>query len=182
MKTICVFCASSDQAAPAFKQAARDMGAEIGRREWTMVYGGASIGLMGEAARAVHSSGGKVVGVIPQFLMEKEIGFLDADEMIVTPDMRKRKTIMEERSDAFIALPGGIGTLEEIMEILTLIHLQVTSKPMVLVNIDGYYDALIRLFQNTVDHNLTAPKFMKSFTEVRDVDSAIHLLTQRWGL
>lgn len=146
-KTICVYSSSSDAVGDHFFQAARQLGAIMGERGDTLVYGGACIGLMGEMARAVHQSGGKVVGIIPKYLAHYDITYDNADELILTEDMRERKAMMEERSDAFISLPGGFGTLEETMEILTLKQVQQHNKPIVIINTGNFYDHLIHLFE-----------------------------------
>ena len=112
IKSICVFCGSSQAVEGHYKSVATELGREIGRRGADLVYGGASIGLMGCVARGVHEEKGKVIGILPEFFRKKDIEYLDADELIVTKDMRERKARMDERSDAFIVLPGGIGTLE----------------------------------------------------------------------
>ena len=130
-KSLCVYCASSDRIAPKYFEAATVVGNEMARRGWGLVYGGGKVGLMGAVARAVKNSGGRVVGVIPDFMKVKELAYDDADEMHTVVTMRERKLMMEARADAFLALPGGWGTLEEIMEILTLRQLDVLRKPVV---------------------------------------------------
>jgi uncharacterized protein (TIGR00730 family) len=119
-QSICVFSSSSDAIDRSFFQVAAELGAAIARRGDVMVFGGFNVGLMGEAARAVHQQGGRVVGVIPAFIESRGLGYDAADELIVTRDMRERKAAMEVRADAFVALPGGFGTLEEMFEIITL--------------------------------------------------------------
>src|ERR1700712_3306283 len=154
-KSLCVYCSSSDRLDQKYFSAATEVGIEIARREWTLVYGGGKTGLMGAVARGVKSNGGRVVGVIPEFMKVRELEFTEADELISVLTMRERKMLMETRADAFLALPGGWGTLEELMEILTLAHLEVLQKPVVIFNQDGYYDELLRFFQKVV-----AEKFM----------------------
>ena len=129
IQSICVFCASSNSVDDLFKQTALELGKEMGKRGIKLVYGGASIGLMGCVARGVHEEKGKVVGVLPEFFKTKDIEYSEADELIVTNDMRERKAVMDQRSDAFIVLPGGIGTLEEAMEIFS--QLDVDQLPVV---------------------------------------------------
>ena len=135
--------------------AATQVGTEMARRQWTLVYGGGKTGLMGAVARGVKAGGGRVVGVIPEFMKVRELEFTEADELISVLTMRERKMLMETRADAFLALPGGWGTLEELLEILTLAHLEVLRKPVVIFNQDGYYDDLLRLCDRIV-----AEKFM----------------------
>lgn len=144
-KTICVYCSSSDALDPAFFQAAGALGAEIARQGHALVYGGGKSGLMGAVARAVQQGGGKVIGVIPEALYAQ--CYDTADEIVTTRDLRERKAIMEARADAFIGLPGGFGTLEEVLEILTLKQLHFHDKPIVLMNTLGYYDHLLMLFE-----------------------------------
>ncbi len=154
-KSLCVYCASSDRVDPKYVAAATQVGAEMARREWTLVYGGGKTGLMGAVARGVKSGGGRVVGVIPEFMKVRELEFTEADELISVLTMRERKMLMETRADAFLALPGGWGTLEELLEILTLAYLEVLRKPVVIFNQDGYYDDLLRMFERGM-----AEKFM----------------------
>ena len=146
-RAICVFSSSSDAVAPHYVALAEAFGALLARRQMGLVYGGGRVGLMGALARAVHAHGGKVVGVIPDFLRAKEVAYEEADELIVTRDMRERKAIMESRSDAFVALPGGFGTLEEILEVLTLKQLATHAKPVVFLNSRGFFDPLLALFE-----------------------------------
>ena len=148
IRSICVYCGSSPGADPAFLGAAAAFGKLLARDGVSLVYGGGSNGLMGALARSAHEHGGRVIGVIPEFLKERELAFKGADEMIVTPDMHERKRIMFERADAFVALPGGIGTLEELIEQLTWAQLGRHKKPVLLANINGFWEPLIEL----IDH------------------------------
>lgn len=145
---ICVYCSSSNAIASSYFEAAADLGRRMAARGDTLVYGGSSIGLMGEVARSVHDAGGRVVGIIPQMLWDLEVGNSSADELIITSSMRERKALMEARADAFLALPGGLGTLEELAEILTLKQLELIRKPLVLLNTGGFYDPLVDLFDH----------------------------------
>jgi uncharacterized protein (TIGR00730 family) len=145
-RLLCVYCSSSDRLDPKYGAAAAELGAEMVRQGWDLVYGGGRTGLMGEVARAVKAGGGRVVGVIPEFMKARELAFDEADELVTVITMRERKLLMETRADAFLALPGGWGTLEEILEILTLRQLDVVRKPCVLFNQEGFYDDLLRLF------------------------------------
>ena len=147
-KSICVYSSSSDAAAECFFEAAHELGTLMGRCNYTLVYGGGNIGLMGRLAQAVHQQGGKVVGIIPEYLNHYGITYEAADELIVTADMRERKTLMAQRADAFIALPGGFGTIEEVLEVLTLKQLQQHSKPVVFLNIGNFYQMLLRQFEH----------------------------------
>lgn len=152
---ICVYCSSSEAIAPHFFDEARALGSAFARRGHTLVYGGGSVGLMGELARTVLGGGGRVVGVIPRFLVERELALHHASELVITDTMRERKAAMAERAEAFIALPGGFGTFEEILEILTLKQLGLHTKPCILANIQGYFDPLIRQFENAFDQKFT---------------------------
>jgi len=148
MKWICVFCGSSTAVAKPYVETAHELGLQIGRKGDGLIYGGGEIGLMGAVARGVHEGGGKVVGVMPRPLDLPGITYREADELVITEDLRTRKAVMDERADAFIALPGGFGTLEETIEILTLKQLQLLDKPLVLLDVKGFYDPLIRLFDH----------------------------------
>jgi uncharacterized protein (TIGR00730 family) len=147
-QAICVFSSSSNAVAPAYFEAARQLGLLIAQHGHTLVYGGSNVGLMGELARAVHSCHGRVIGVIPETIRARGVAYDMADELLVTADLRERKALMEMRSDAFIALPGGFGTLEEVSEVLTLKQLQLHTKPIVLINTLAFYDRLIELYDH----------------------------------
>lgn len=144
---ICVYCSASTTIAPAYFETARALGAGIARRGDTLVYGGASVGLMGEVARAVQAGGARVIGVIPQALVDREVAFPHADELVVVDTMRERKRIMEARAQAFVALPGGIGTLDEVFEIMSLRQLRLTTSPLILLNQAGFYEPVRALLQ-----------------------------------
>jgi uncharacterized protein (TIGR00730 family) len=148
LRTICVYCGSGPGGDPAFVQAARDFGRILAENNIRLVYGGGSVGLMGELADSVLDHGGTVTGVIPDFLTGREQVLQRAQEVIVTRDMHERKRIMFERADAFVALPGGIGTLEELVEQLTWAQLGCHKKPILIVNIDGFWDPLCALLDH----------------------------------
>lgn len=145
IRTICVYCGSNPGLNPVYAEAARTLGRLMAESGIGLVYGGGGLGLMGEVARTVLAHGGRVTGIIPEFLSEKERMLLDATEMIVVEDMHDRKQLMFDRSDAFVALPGGIGTLEELVEQLTWAQLGRHSKPIVLLNVEGFWSPLIGL-------------------------------------
>ena len=170
MKSICVYCGSSDDIDPAYRQAAKDLGKAIAEHGDQLVYGGGSVGLMGDCARAVHEHGGKVVGVIPESLSTVEIAYHNADELIVTKTMRERKQIMDDRADAFVVLPGGFGTLEELAEILVLKILNYTDRPLIVVNPDGFYDPLIELVTHFVDKQFAKPRHLELVSFVGAVE------------
>jgi len=175
-KTLCVYCASSDRLDPKYAEAATAVGREMVRRGWNLVYGGGNVGLMGALARAVKTSGGRVVGVIPEFMKAKELAYAEADEMHSVVTMRERKLMMETRADAFLALPGGWGTLEEIMEILTLRQLDVVRKPCVFFNQDGFYDELLRFFDRMVGEKFNKPSNLKLFSVATTVEEVFEQL------
>ncbi len=162
-KLLCVYCSSSDRLDPKYAQVATELGREMVARGWGLVYGGGKTGLMGATARAVKAQGGRVIGVIPEFMKVKELAFDEADELVTVITMRERKLLMETRADAFVALPGGWGTLEEILEILTLRQLEVVKKPCVFLNQDGFYDDLLRLFHRMLKEKFFKPSNMDLF-------------------
>lgn len=171
-KLLCVYCASSDRLDPKYYAAAAELGREMVGRGWGLVYGGGRTGIMGAIARAVKQNGGRVVGVIPEFMKLRELAYHDADELHTVITMRERKLMMETRADAFVALPGGWGTVEEIMEILTLRQLDVVRKPCVFLNQDGFYDPLLQLFDRMLAEKFFKPSNMELFrvaTTVREV-------------
>lgn len=145
IRTICVYCGSGPGSDPAFVAAARDFGRILAQARVRLVYGGGSLGLMGALANAVLDHGGEVTGIIPEFLTSRERKLTRAQEVIVTRDMHERKQIMFERAEAFVALPGGIGTLEETIEQMTWAQLGRHQKPIVLANIQGFWDPLCAL-------------------------------------
>ena len=147
MLSVCVYCSSSDAISDAYPPVAEALGHEIAQRGHTLVYGGGAVGLMGVVAHAAHEHGGEVTGVIPSKLQDREGIAYDADELIVTDTMRERKGIMFRRSDAFVTLPGGYGTLEEFMEVLTLKQLGYHDHPIVILNVDGFFDTLLSFFE-----------------------------------
>jgi hypothetical protein len=149
-KLLCVYCSSSAKLDAKYYEVGERLGREMVARGWGLIYGGGNAGLMGVVARAVKASGGHVVGVIPAFMTERELAFHESDELVVVESMRERKRIMAERADAFVTLPGGIGTLEELSEIMTERYLNLTTKPLVLVNQEGFYDDLLRFFERMV--------------------------------
>jgi uncharacterized protein (TIGR00730 family) len=146
IKTVCVYCGSGPGTNPHFIEAAIALGKTLAENGVSLVYGGGSLGLMGAVAKSALDHGGTVIGIIPDFLMTRENALARVQEMIVTPDMHERKQLMFERSDAFVALPGGVGTLEELVEQLTWKQLGRHTKPVLLANIDGFWEPLLALF------------------------------------
>ena len=178
-KSLCVYCSSSDRLEPKYMDAASQVGAGMARRRWTLVYGGGKTGLMGAVARGVKAGGGRVVGVIPEFMKVRELEFTEADELISVLTMRERKMLMETRADAFLALPGGWGTLEELMEILTLAHLEVLRKPVVIFNQDGHYDDLLRFCDRIVAEKFMHATIRGKYAVAKTVEEIFPLL-ENW--
>jgi uncharacterized protein (TIGR00730 family) len=148
MKRICVFCGANAGRDPAYREAAQALGALLAREGIGLVYGGASIGLMGAVADAARAAGGEVIGVIPRALMKREIAHAGLADLRVVGSMHERKALMAELSDGFIALPGGVGTLEELFEVWTWVHLGLHAKPCALLDVAGFYSGLARF----IDH------------------------------
>ena len=154
MKSICVYCGSNFGTNPSFKTQAQALGKLLAANKTRLVYGGGSVGLMGVIADAVLENDGQVVGVLPRFMDEKELGHPGLTDMILVDSMHQRKLKMAELADGFIAMPGGLGTLEELSEILTWVQLQLVKKPVGILNVDNYYQHLIALLDDMVSHAL----------------------------
>lgn len=162
LANVCVFCGSGPGRNPAFAEAARTLGRILAEQGIGLVYGGGSLGLMGEVASSTIKHGGRVTGIIPAFLSQREHMLLEAHELVVVDNMHQRKHLMFMRSDAFVALPGGLGTLEEFVEQLTWAQLEQHQKPIVLANIDGFWDPLLVLFEQ-----MRAEGFIRKGLELR---------------
>ncbi|SEG42266.1 hypothetical protein SAMN04489712_105127 [Thermomonospora echinospora] len=173
---VCVFCASSSRIDRRYLELAGQAGAELARRGHTLVSGGAQVSCMGAVARAARAGGARTIGVIPQALVSVEISDEDNDELIVTPDMRSRKGEMDRRSDAFLVLPGGIGTLEELFEIWTGRVLGMHDKPLVILDPYGVYDPLRELMVKLSDQGFTRPKIFDAIGWTGSVTEAFDLL------
>ena len=158
VRSICVFCGSRSGSDPAFRAAAAGLGAAIAKRGLTLVYGGAKVGLMGALANAALAEGGHVVGIIPKGLVSKEIAHDGLPELFLTESMHDRKERMIMTSDAFISMPGGWGTYDELFEVLTLAQIGFHDKPSGFLNVAGYFDPLLALLKHTVDHAFAAPQ------------------------
>jgi uncharacterized protein (TIGR00730 family) len=148
LKRVCVYCGSGHGINPAYEAAASEFGRALAEEGLELVYGGGSVGLMGTLAHSVLSAGGIVTGVIPQFLKDREVMLNDVTELVTTTDMHERKRIMFERADAFVALPGGVGTLEEVVEMMTWAQLGQHEKPILLANIEGFWEPLTVLLSH----------------------------------
>ena len=173
IESVCVYCGSADGNDPRFAAAADELGQTLAEAGVALVYGGGSLGLMGRVARAAMAAGGEVVGVIPQFLHDREVMLREVTELIVTDDMHARKRLMFDRADGFVALPGGVGTLEELVEMMTWSQLGRHEKPIVVANIAGFWDPLTTL----IDH-MKAAGFIRAEWDVRYdvVDSVAEVL------
>ena len=157
-RTICVYCGSRPGTLAAFSEAAHTVGTEIGRRGWRLVYGGGRAGLMGVVADAALAAGAPVTGVIPESLMQRELGHQGLTELHVVQTMHERKLMMAQRCDAFLALPGGIGTFEELFEVWSWRQLGYHDKPLGLLNVDGYYDAFSSMMKHAESSGFVTPK------------------------
>jgi uncharacterized protein (TIGR00730 family) len=175
--SICVYCGSRPGRSAAFEATARETGTLIGRLGWQLVYGGGRAGLMGSLADAALAAGARVVGVIPRSLMQRELGHAGLSELHVVETMHERKRLMAERSDAFLALPGGIGTLEELFEVWTWRQLGYHDKPVGLLNVDGYYDRLLDFASGMAEAGFVTP----TQRELLQVDAMPAPLLQRLG-
>jgi uncharacterized protein (TIGR00730 family) len=176
MKFVCVFCGSSLGSRSVYTQAAQAMGKALVDRGLGLVYGGGKVGLMGVVADAVLMAGGEVIGVIPEFIAVKEIAHQDLTQLHVVQSMHDRKAMMAALSDAFIALPGGYGTLEEFCEILTWSQLGLHQKPQGLLNVEGYYNSLLQLFDTTVAEQFVSKDLRSLVLEATEPDVLLDLL------
>lgn len=170
LSSVCVFCGSKTGRDSRHTGAARQLGQRIAAEGCELVYGAGSIGLMGIIANSVSDAGGRVAGIIPQFLDEWEVGRRHSDEFVVTDSMHQRKQLMSERADAFIVLPGGLGTLDETFEIVTWKQLRLHDKPIVILNVAGYWDRFVTLVDGMVAEGFVAEKHRQLFTIVDQVD------------
>ena len=177
MRSICVYCGAAPGRRAEYVEAARALGTTLARRNLRLVYGGASVGLMGAVADAALAAGGEVVGVIPEALMKKELAHPGLSELVVTRSMHERKTAMAELADGFVALPGGIGTFEELFEIWTWAQLGFHRKPCGVLNVAGYYDQLLGFLDHARDEGLLAP----SVREVLQVADGADALLDRFA-
>lgn len=173
MKSICVYCGSSSGSSEAYAKGARQLATSLVRQQISLVYGGGNVGLMGVLADEVMLLGGHVTGVIPQALMDKEVGHTGLSKLHIVRNMHERKALMAELSDGFIAMPGGIGTLEELFEMFTWLQLGFHEKPLGLLNTDKFYDGLIAFLQQTVDTRFLKPEHLALLINEADPDRLI---------
>ena len=179
--SICVYCGSRAGESPLFAETARAVGTWIGTRGGQLVYGGGRSGLMGIVADATQAAGGRVVGVIPQTLVDKEHARQACDELYIVQTMHERKAMMAERSDIFLALPGGIGTFEELFEVWTWRQLGYHDKPIGLLNVAGYYDAMLGFLRTSVANGFMGEWQMQLLEAGTDADALLHTLVQAAG-
>lgn len=177
-RALCVYCGSGHGSEPAFTRAAIALGEAFVRHNIRLVYGGGNVGLMGTIAKTVIDNGGLVTGIIPEFLKAREILFEDADETIVVPDMHTRKMLMFEKSDGFIALPGGVGTLEELVEQLTWSQLGQHDKPVIIANINGFWDPLLTLFEHMRSFGFIRSEFDVTYQNCNSIDQVMDFVVQ----
>lgn len=176
IRSVTVFCGSSDSVDRKYFAAAEELGAKLARRRWRLIYGGGGVGLMGSLARAVLAHGGEVTGIIPKALLELGVGDTGLTELVVTDGLRDRKAIMDERGDAFVALPGGLGTLEEVLEALTLKQLGYHRKPIAVLDLHGFFDPLWAQFQRGIDEGFIKPEFLDLWYPAPDIDALLRYL------
>jgi len=176
VRSICVFCGSRPGAEPAFGDAAAVLGAAIAKRGITLIYGGAKVGLMGRLADAALAEGGNVVGVIPRGLVSKEIAHDGLKELFLTDSMHERKDRMILLSDAFISMPGGWGTYDELFEVLTLAQIGFHDKPSAFLNTNGYFDPLLALLNHTIAHGFAAPQHEQLYVTAREPEALLDAL------
>ena len=178
MKSICVYCGSNFGDRNSYLEAARSLGAEMAAQEITLVYGGGKVGLMGAVADAVLAAGGKVIGVIPQALVDKEIAHSGLRDLRIVRSMHDRKSLMAELADGFIALPGGLGTLEELAEVVTWTQLGFHQKACGLLNIEGFYDGLLAFLDRAMEDKFIRPEHRKIVLSGENPVELIEQLTQ----
>jgi uncharacterized protein (TIGR00730 family) len=177
MKSVAVFCGSNVGTNGHYREQAESLGAEMAQRGMALVYGGGKVGLMGAIADAVLAGGGEVIGVMPQALMDKEIGHRGISELIVTTSMHERKAVMEARAEGFIALPGGFGTLDEFCEILTWAQLGYHAKPCGLLDTDGFFAQLLAFFDSAVERGFIQPAHRQMLIEAVDPADLLDRMT-----
>jgi uncharacterized protein (TIGR00730 family) len=178
IRSVCVFCGSAPGVRPGYSQAARELGTELGRAGITLVYGGGRPGLMGIVADAALAAGGRAVGVIPRMLIDRELAHPGLTRQHVVTTMHERKTLMAELSDAFVGLPGGMGTFDELVEIVTWAQLGLHAKPVVLANVDDYFRALYAMLDNAVAEGFVTPQSRARWRNAQSVTEVMGILTK----
>jgi uncharacterized protein (TIGR00730 family) len=180
-RKICVYCGSSGGVDPAFVASARRFGRILAENDIGLVYGGGDLGLMGAVAHAVLEAGGHVTGIIPHFLQKKERMLESVQDLLIVEDMHERKRLMFERADAFVALPGGIGTLEELVEQLTWVQLQRHDKPVMIANVGGFWRPLLFLLDHMRDQGFIRPQLEARYMVCDSVDQILPQIKAAWG-
>jgi hypothetical protein len=176
---ICVFCGSSFGDDPAFREAARAIGAGIAKMGYTLIFGGGGLGLMGDVAKAALDGGGTIQGIMPAFLQALEPEVSSQEKLIVTPHMQERKNLMLQMSDAFLVLPGGLGTFDEFFEVVTEAQLGVHTKPIIVVNVSGYYDALDAMLHAIIKAGFAKEMVLKLYYLADGAEAALEILEGR---
>lgn len=177
IKKVCIYCASSDKIDPAYKEATRVLAKALVKNNTTIVYGGGARGLMGELADTVIQESGRIIGIMPHFMKEVEFHHKDVNEFIFTADMHERKKQFMVGVDALITLPGGCGTLEELMEAITLKRLGIFTKPIVILNINNYYDDLIKMLDRSIEEGFMNEKHRGIWTVFEDPNKVLEAIT-----
>ena len=176
LNSVCVYCGASGKVRESYKTAARDLGKKLADNKTTLIYGGGDVGIMGIVANSVMKNEGEVIGIIPKFLDELEVGHRGLSELILTENMHERKNLMAEKSDAFVVMPGGLGTLEEFFEMITWKQLGLHDKPIVIFNVEGYWDALVELIDHQIAENFARPENRDLFSVALTADEVIEQL------
>ena len=179
IRNIAVFCASANGAHPVYRAAAEELGTPLAARNIGLIYGGANVGLMQTVAEAALAANGKVIGVIPEVLVDLEVAHHGITELHITSSMHTRKALIGEKADAFIALPGGFGTFEELFEVLAWHTLKIHTKPILLLNINGFYDKLLAFLEHCVDEGMLKPKSRELLLVADTVEDALAQLFGR---
>lgn len=178
MKRICVFCGSSPGVRPAYVESARELGRSLVDADMELVYGGGGVGLMGALAQSVLDAGGMVTGVIPRLLVEKELAHKHLSDLHIVESMHERKALMAQLADGFIALPGGIGTLEEFVEILTWSQLGIHQKPCGLLNLEGYYHRFLEFFHHMIEEQFAPPETVQTLVVSAKPDALLQAMSR----
>lgn len=176
IKSVCVYCGSSASSDPRYDAPAKNLGAALARAGITVVYGGGSPGLMGKVADAAMEAGGKVIGIIPDHILRLEVRHKNITELHIVGSMHERKQMMAERADAFVVLPGGIGTLDETFEILTWKYLGVHDKPVIIANIDGYWDFFQKAFDHMRANGFVREEHCRTYQMAQDVPDIMDII------
>lgn len=176
VKSVCVYCGSRAGAMPAYSQAAQELGKALASQGWRLVYGAGDVGLMGEVARAAQAAGADTFGVIPTHLLSREVGKTDLTRFVITETMHERKKVMLMNADAVVVLPGGAGSLDELFEVLTWRQLGLHDKPILILNVEGFWDPLLALVRHVVDQGFAEPSLLEFLTVVDTPASAMAAL------